>query len=179
VRVLLALCLLFAAAASADTMSGVVIVVIDGDTVLFKPDHPRAAPRAFLKIRLADIDAPEKNQPYGDAATRELAALVLDQQVEVNAVATDVYGRTIGRIRMGDMQVNAELVRRGLAWASGSTRTSARSGSESFRASTRSRSRSGLKDAQREARLAQRGLWQDAEPVPPWVWRQEHSAFAY
>jgi micrococcal nuclease len=187
VRGLLAWCLLLVAVAPAwaDMMSGMVIVVIDGDTVLFKPDAPYksvahgGAPRAILKIRLADIDAPEKNQPYGDAATRELAALVLDQQVEVNAVATDVYGRTIGRIRMGDMQVNAELVRRGLAWASGSTRTSARSGSESFRASTRSRSRSGLKDAQREARLAQRGLWQDAEPVPPWVWRREYPALAY
>ncbi|MGA9164437.1 MAG: thermonuclease family protein [Thiobacillus sp.] len=161
-RVLLALCLLFAAAASADTMSGVVIVVIDGDTVLFKPDHPRADSRAFLKIRLADIDAPEKDQPYGDAASRELAALVLHQRVEVSTVATDTYGRMIARIQISAVPVNAELVRRGLAWSS-----------------TRSRNDSGLKHAQREARLAQRGLWQDAEPVPPWVWRQEHSAFAY
>jgi len=143
-------------------MSGVVIVVIDGDTVLFKPDHYRAASRAFLKIRLADIDAPEKNQPYGDAATRALTALVLDQQVEVDTVATDVYGRTVGRIRIGEMQVNMELVRRGLAWAS-----------------ARSRNGFGLKAVQSEARRAQRGLWQDAEPMPPWVWRREHSALAY
>ena len=168
-------CLLLVAVAPvwADTMSGMVIVVIDGDTVLFKPDAPYksiaqgAAPRAFLKIRLADIDAPEKDQPYGDAATRALTELVLDQRVEVETVATDIYGRTIAHIwigsgQAGEGQVDAELVRRGLAWAS-----------------TRSRKGSGLKAAQTEARRAQRGLWQAAEPVPPWVWRREHSADAY
>jgi len=155
-------CLLFVAVAPARaaTMSGVVIVVIDGDTVLFKPDHYRAASRAFLKIRLADIDAPEKDQPYGEVATRELTALLLNQRAMVETVAVDAYGRTIARIQMNAVQVDTELVRRGLAW-------------------TRSRSRSELKEAQREARLARRGLWQDAEPVPPWTWRREYSAIAH
>jgi len=54
-------------AGGADTLRGVVIRVIDGDTVWFKPDRHDAASRDFLKIRLVDIDAPEKNQPYGDA----------------------------------------------------------------------------------------------------------------
>ena len=156
-RVLLALCLLFAAAASADTMSGVVIVVIDGDTVLFKPDHPRADSRAFLKIRLADIDAPEKDQPYGDAASRALSTLVLNQRVEVNTVAIDAYGRTIARIQLADVLVNDELVRRGLAWASVYRRNAA------------------LKERQREAQQASRGLWGETAPVPPWIWRREHS----
>jgi endonuclease YncB( thermonuclease family) len=148
----------------ADTMSGIVIVVIDGDTVLFKPDSPYktdvhgTASRAFLKIRLANIDAPEKDQPYGEVATRALSALVLDQRVEVTTVAVDAYGRTIAQIQLGDVQVNTELVRRGLAWASAY------------------RSRSDLKEAQREAQLAPRGLWREAAPKPPWVWRREHSA---
>lgn len=142
-------------------MSGVVFVVIDGDTVLFKPDSYRAASRAFLKIRLADIDAPEKNQPYGDDATRALSALVLNQRVEVTTVAIDAYGRTIAQIRLGDVQVNTELVRRGLAWASAY------------------RSQAVLKEAQRDAQQAPRGLWQETAPVPPWVWRREHSAVAY
>lgn len=161
--VLYLLCLA-AAPALADTMRGIVIVVIDGDTVLFKPDHYRAASRAFLKIRLADIDAPEKDQPHGDAATRALTALVLNQRVEVETVATDAYGRTIAHVLLkagqaGALPVNAELVRRGLAWPL-----------------TRYRSDAGLLDAQREARRAQRGLWQDAEPTPPWVWRRLRAA---
>lgn len=165
--------------ALADTLHGVVIVVIDGDTVLFKPDHYGARSRAFLKIRLADIDAPEKNQPYGNAAAHALSTLVLNQRVAVDTVATDVYGRTVARIRMGAMQVGAELVRRGFAWAYGSIPpcgTSARSGSESFRASTRSRRNAALQDAQCEARAARRGLWEAAAPTPPWVWRRTQPA---
>ncbi|OZB18776.1 MAG: hypothetical protein B7X55_04385, partial [Rhodobacterales bacterium 34-62-10] len=61
---LLALWLLFAASGTvcADTLHGVVIVAIDGDTVLFKPDHYPPGSRAFLKVRLADIDAPDRIQ---------------------------------------------------------------------------------------------------------------------
>lgn len=161
-RLIGALCLLLAAVAPAwaDTMSGIVFVVIDGDTVLFKPDsrykadEPRAAARAFLKIRLAHIDAPEKDQPYGEAATRALSALVLNQRVDVTTVATDFYGRTIAQIQAGDVQVNTELVRRGLAWAS---------------------RKADMKKIQRVAQQAARGLWREAEPMPPWVWRREHA----
>jgi micrococcal nuclease len=148
--------------ALADTLRGVVVVVIDGDTVLFKPDHYGVRSRAFLKVRLADIDAPEKNQPYGNAATHALSALVLHQRVAIDTVATDVYGRTVARIRMGDMQVNTELVRRGFAWTS-----------------SRSRRNAALQDAQREARAARRGLWGDAAPTPPWVWRRAQPAFVH
>lgn len=159
-RAVLALCLLptlwaATAPAAADTMRGVIIVVIDGDTVLFKPDHYQAASRAFLKLRLADIDAPEKDQPHGEAAMRVLQLLVLNQRVEVDTIATDAYGRKIARVRKGTLQVDAELVRRGFAWPS-----------------TRGRRNAALLDAQREARGAHRGLWQDPAPTPPWVWRR-------
>jgi endonuclease YncB( thermonuclease family) len=159
-RAVLALALLVAAGtACADSLRGVIFVVIDGDTVLFKPDHYSPRSRAFLKIRLADIDAPEKKQPHGTAATRALAALVLNKRVEVETVATDAYGRKIARIRIGSVRVNQELVRRGHAWTS-----------------TRYRRDAGLQEAQREARRARRGLWQAAAPTPPWVWRRQQSA---
>ena len=161
-RFLFAWVLLFAAVgpACADTMRGVVIVVIDGDTVLFKPDHYGAASRAFLKLRLADIDAPEKDQPHGEAATRALKALALKQQAELEIVATDVYGRKVGRLTVGSLPVNAELVRQGHVWASSRDAGDA------------------LRMLQGEARAAGIGLWQEAEPTPPWVWRREQSAFA-
>ncbi len=143
----------------ATTLSGVVFVVIDGDTVLFKPDFAPATSRTFMKLRLADIDAPEKDQPYGEASTRVLTGLVLNQHVEVDIVATDIYGRSIARIQMGAAQLNTELVRRGAAWAS-----------------TRARSDTGLLDAQGEARRARRGLWQAADPMPPWDWRRVQSS---
>ncbi len=159
-KFLFALLLLAVTAASADTLRGVVIVVIDGDTVLFKPDHVNASTRAFLKIRLADIDAPEKDQAYGDAAARLLTTLVLNQRVAVNTVATDRYGRTVAQLRLevsppDAATINQQLVQRGLAWGS-----------------SRYRRNPELRAAQDEARRAQRGLWQDAAPTPPWAWRR-------
>ena len=160
-KFLLALGLLFAlaATASAAPLAGVVFVVIDGDTVLFKPDHYHPASRAFLKVRLADIDAPEKDQPYGETATETLKALVLNRQAQLDIVATDSYGRKVGRRSVAAQSINTEMVRRGSAWAS-----------------TRYRRDVGLLEAQREAQAAKRGLWQDAAPTPPWVWRRAQPA---
>lgn len=145
----------FALPALAETLRGVVIVVIDGDTVLFKPDHDGAQSRAFLKIRLADIDAPEKDQAYGDIATHTLKALVLNQPVEINTVATDAYGRKIAHLQVGALRINTEMVRLGLAWSSSRYQRNAEG-----------------RAAQDEARRARRGLWVDAVPTPPWVWRR-------
>jgi len=153
-RAVLALCLLFAGAAWADTMQGVVIVVIDGDTLLFKPDHYHPASRAFLKVRLADIDAPEADQPHGEAATRALKDLALKRRAVLEIVATDAYGRKLGRLEVAGVALNVELVRRGHAWASSRKPDDA------------------LQGLQREARSARRGLWRDLSPMPPWVWRR-------
>lgn len=146
------------APAQSRMMHGIVIVVVDGDTVLFKPDHAHVSGRVFLKTRLAGIDAPERDQPYGDAAARELAARVLNQRVTVVQVATDVYGRTIAHIHVAGREVGTELVRSGFAWAA-----------------ARSRHAAELVAAQRQARQARRGLWQDAMPMPPWEWRRTHA----
>lgn len=163
-RTLLALWLLFAASGTvcADTLHGVVIVVIDGDTVLFKPDHYSPGSRAFLKVRLADIDAPESGQPHGEAATEALKARVLKRRAQLEIVATDAYGRKLGRLTVYARSVNAELVRRGLAWAS-----------------TRGGERHAMSALQREAQGERIGLWQDAAPTPPWAWRKARAAPAY
>jgi len=165
VRFLLALGLLFAVAfsgsAAASGMSGVVIVVIDGDTVLFKPDHYTPASRAFLKVRLADIDAPENDQPYGGAATQALKALALKRQAQLYIVATDAYGRKVGRLTVEALSVNAEMVRQGWAWASSRDADAA------------------MQALQRKARSERRGLWRDAAPTPPWTWRRAQRAFGY
>jgi len=155
------LCLLFAlaGAAGAAPVAGVVFAVIDGDTVLFKPEHYSPSSRAFLKVRLTDVDAPEQDQPHGKAATRALSALLLNQRVEVDAVAIDTYGRTIAHIRVGALRVNQEMVRRGLVWVS-----------------TRGGDQHGLLALQREARRERIGLWLDTAPTPPWAWRRAQSA---
>ena len=137
-----------------------VIAVLDGDTVLLMRTDVVSKPPIFYKLRLADIDAPEKDQDYGEQAKQALAQLVLHQQVHVTTVATDSYGREIGWITLEPgagpaLAVNTELVKRGWAWA-------------------RSRSRSPqLHDAQQEAQQEGRGLWAMPNAIPPWIWRKQ------
>jgi endonuclease YncB( thermonuclease family) len=153
-RILLVLLGLFCAGwAHAERLDGVVIVVIDGDTVLFKPDHYSPASRAFVKVRLAGIDAPEADQPHGDAATQALKALALKRRAVLEIVATDVYGRRVGYLEVDGGRVNRDMVRRGHAWAS-------------------QRAARDMRAAEAEARGRRAGLWADVSPVPPWVWRR-------
>ena len=153
-RLALGLLLAFGPWAHAAPLPGVVVVVIDGDTVLFRPDPAAASTRAFFKLRLADIDAPEAGQPHGAAATRALEAIALKRRGRVDIVATDRYKRKVGQLEVGGLAVNAALVRRGHAWASPYGREDE------------------LRPLQDAARTARRGLWRDAAPTPPWVWRR-------
>ncbi len=149
-------CLLFtllAATARAETLTGVVIVVIDGDTVLFKPDHYAPQSRAFLKLRLAGIDAPEAAQPYGEAATQALKQLALKRRASFESLATDRYGRRVGWLDVGGVDASALLADSGLAWPARNAPAA-------------------LRQQVQVVRDARRGLWADAEPVPPWVWRR-------
>ncbi len=141
-----------------------VIAVIDGDTLLLMPVNSTGAQQQFYKLRLADIDAPEIGQAFGEEAKRELTSWVLHQTIRVVTVATDRYGRRVGWVRLvksslGDGDINTELVQQGLAWVS-----------------TRYKHPASLSTAQQDAQLAARGLWADAHAIAPWVWRKQHPA---
>ena len=140
-----------------------VIAVIDGDTLLLLPLDASAAKPRFYKLRLADIDAPELDQPFGQQAKRDLTTWVLHRQVRVVTVATDRYGRRIGWVSLPQpdklaADVNAELVQRGNAWAL-----------------SRSRRAAHLLSLQRHAQRTRRGLWADEDVMPPWVWRRQNA----
>lgn len=108
-----------------------------------------------MKIRLAEIDAPESHQDYGQRAKQALGNLVFGRQVSVDDGGKDRYGRTLGRVYLGQLDVNAEMVRTGYAWV--------------YVKYARDRSLFALED---EARAARRGLWAGRESVPPWEWRK-------
>jgi micrococcal nuclease len=128
-----------------------VIVVLDGDTVLvLRKGGP-------MKIRLAEIDAPEMAQPFGLASRNTLAEKVLHKQVWVSTLAVDKYGRIVSQLKVNGLSVNEEMVRRGMAWE------------YSFHHSDRR-----YIALQNEAKLAGRGLWTQNDPTPPWVWRLRH-----
>ncbi len=126
-----------------------VVGVSDGDTITVL--HNGKGER----IRLHGIDCPEKRQAFGNRAKQFTSNLVFAKTVTVQAVDRDRYGRTVAEVLLPDgRSLNRELVRAGLAWM--------------YRRYSNDQS---LSDLEEEARVARRGLWVDANPIPPWEWR--------
>jgi micrococcal nuclease len=135
--------------------SATVVGISDGDTVTVLRQHPGGR-REEVKIRLHGIDAPETRQPYGAKAKSALSSLIFGKTVRLDVRDVDRYGRTVAVIRHGDTNVNAEMIRRGMAWW---YRQFAPNDKE-------------LERAEAEARGARRGLWADRDPIPPWSFRR-------
>jgi endonuclease YncB( thermonuclease family) len=130
---------------------GPLVRVKDGDSLVVKVQG------VAMEIRLAEIDAPELEQPYGRTAKQALLSLASGRQLVVMPLDTDRYGRTVAHVWNGNAHLNSELVKRGAAWFY----------SEFARSKT-------LYDVEQEARAAKRGLWvlPLANRVEPWVWRE-------
>ncbi|NPC64801.1 thermonuclease family protein, partial [Klebsiella pneumoniae] len=93
-------------------ISGRIVRVLDGDTVeVLEPGNQ------LTRIRLAGIDAPEKSQPFGQRSRQELSSMVAQRHVNVTGGDKDRYGRLLGTVWLGVTDVNAEQIRKGLAWA--------------------------------------------------------------
>lgn len=135
----------------AQTLKGRVVGVTDGDTIkLF------VGGRNEYKVRLGEIDAPESGQPFGQKSKRMLSDLVYNRTVTVRVTDVDRYGRSVGVIQTGNTNINAEMVKRGGAWAY----------------------RRYLSDQryllwERQAQQSRRGLWglQADQIMAPWDWR--------
>ena len=89
----LALLLMLSIAAGAETLTGTVVGVADGDTVTVLD-----ANRKQHKIRLAGIDAPEKAQPFGQRSKQSMSALVFGKEVDVQWEKRDRYKRIVGKV---------------------------------------------------------------------------------
>ncbi len=112
----LALAVVFASAASAqyaagDRIAGRVVSIQDGDTLTVLTAENRQ-----VRIRIANIDAPEDDQPFGERSKQMLAALAFGRGADIAVDDVDSYRRPIGRVRVGRDDVNATMVRQGGAW---------------------------------------------------------------
>jgi hypothetical protein len=89
----------------------VVVGVADGDTLTVQDGDVKTV------LRLAEIDAPERTQPYSQVSRRNLETLCRHAKtVEVTPVDTDRYGRTVAHVRCDGVHVNWRQVEDGLAW---------------------------------------------------------------
>ena len=137
----------------------VVVGITDGDTLTARCGSAAGMPTQPIKVRLAQVDAPEHHQPFGARSREHLAALCFKQHAEVRPItgggSFDRYGRVVAQVNCKGIDANAEQVRAGMAWVFDRYVTDRR-----------------LYALQDEAQAAHRGLWADSRPVAPWDWRR-------
>jgi endonuclease YncB( thermonuclease family) len=149
---------LFASTACAETLTGRIVGISDGDTVTLLD-----ANRRQHKIRLQGIDAPEKRQPFGNESRQHLAGLVFSRQVVADCGKTDRYGRAVCTIEVDGVDANL-----GLAWHY-----------KAYQREQRPNDRAKYATAEDRARQEKVGLWSEREPQAPWEFckvRREASA---
>ncbi len=137
----------------ASVLMCVVLVVSDGDSLTVRcGDGAAAGP---LRVRVAEIDAPELRQAFGRRARQQLAGLCRGQLARIDVRERDAYGRTVAAVACQGEDVAQAQVRSGLAWvAPGYAKGDAR-----------------LLALQQAARRERIGLWSRPRPTPPWVYR--------
>lgn len=89
--------LLSAGVVLADTLTGKVVGVSDGDTITVLDSDKRQH-----KIRVTGIDAPEKNQPFGQRSKENLSRLVFGKDVDVQWSKHDRYQRIVGKVMVAE-----------------------------------------------------------------------------
>jgi micrococcal nuclease len=129
-----------------------VIAISDGDSLTVRANDQT------IKIRLAQIDAPERQQAWGQRSRQVLGQLVGGKTVMVVPQGTDRYGRTLAKLTVQGQNINQAMVERGAAWAYiGYVRDQA------------------IVVAQTRARATRQGLWAmpENERMAPWDYRRQ------
>jgi micrococcal nuclease len=140
--------------------SGTVVAVDDGDTVIVQ-----GLSGEIKKIRFYGVDTPESEwqgrwpeQPYSNEAKTFVTKYLLNKEVKVRLTGDVTYSREVGEVFYRDVSASKELVRKGLAWWN----------------SKYAAGDAALKRLENIARKQKYGLWQDANPTPPWEWRRRY-----
>jgi len=142
--------------ASADSLTGKVVKITDGDTLyVLDANYQRH------KIRLAGIDAPERKQAYGLASRKHLASIVAGQQVTVEYQKRDRYGRIVGKVLLDGIDACLEQVKAGFSWHY-----------KKYQHEQSPEDRQLYADAEIRAREGRLGLWRENNPNPPWEFQR-------
>jgi endonuclease YncB( thermonuclease family) len=131
--------------------------VIDGDTLQVR------AGEVNERVRISQVDAPERSQPYGIEATACLSRLVTGRAITICRDGRDRYGRTIADVTANGADVGRGLVEQGCAWAY----------------TKYLEPNSVLPNLEANARDARVGLWSLASAVEPWLYRSGTSPVTY
>lgn len=143
---------IFSLSVIAIAVSGKVIRVSDGDTILLQSGSQR------IKVRMYGIDAPELKQSYGEDSKNYLEKRILNKNVDVKVINEDKYGRKVGKVFYKNKDINLEMIKTGNAWF------------YEYHAKKEKEYRKASKSAQ-EQKL---GLWKDKDLQNPRNFRLEH-----
>ncbi|MCO5100039.1 MAG: thermonuclease family protein [Burkholderiaceae bacterium] len=138
-------------------IAGVVAYVYDGDSFRL-----RTADGDEIGVRIAGIDAPERTQPFANVARKALQQAIGAREVRVEAIKRDAFGRTVGRVFVAGHDVGLGQLEQGLAWHF-----------VRYDADLPPAERERYARAQANAREQRAGLWQQSEPLAPWLFRRQ------
>ncbi len=138
-------------------VSGKVIAIADGDTVTVLTEENEQ-----FKVRLAGIDCPEKTQAFGNRAKKALSEKVFGQNVRIEHRGKDQYGRTLGIVMMGNIDINEYMIAQGVAWHF-----------KRYASSQPQEEADRYSKAEEIARKNKKGLWVQDNPTPPWKFRED------
>lgn len=131
-------------------LTGKVIRITDGDTIVILTEDKQQ-----VKVRLDGIDCPESSQDFGTRAKQATSDLCFGKEVRIEKSGEDRYGRTLGFVYVGNVGVNKELLRQGMAWH--------------YKYYNKDQEYAKLET---DAQKAKVGLWSQPNPTPPWDFRR-------
>ena len=136
------------------SITGKIVDITDGDTVkLLTIDS------TLIRVRIANVDCPEKKQPFSAKAKAFTSKEVFNKMVTLEHLKTDRYGRYIGNVIYNDsLSLGKELIKNGLAWHY------VKYSKDSI-----------LQSLEDTARANKNGLWEDPNAIPPWEWRNKRN----
>lgn len=155
-RTSILLLIFFSNIALAETITGKVVGVMDGDTFKILDNT-----NTQFKVRLSGIDAPEKKQAFYDASKQSLSKLIFDKQVKVDYKKYDRYGRIVGKVIIDGTDANLEQIKQGYAWFY-----------KQYQNELVLDDRLNYLHAHEAAEADRQGLWVDPKPIPPWEFRK-------
>ncbi len=146
--------LLFCTYANSLELVGKVIKVSDGDTVTILTED-----KVSHKIRLNDIDAPEKKQPFGNKSRDNLASYIAGEIITVKYKSKDKYGRILGTIYFENLDINLQQIKNGYAWV--------------YKQYSENQT---YYQEEQKAKDLKKGLWIAKEPLAPWEYRKKRKS---
>ena len=145
--------------AEADVVTGRVVNVSSGDTLMI-------VDRTNLrhKIHLLGVAAPDILQDFGQTSRTGLSATAFNQQVQASCRVQDQMHHKLCIVYQGGLDIGLKQLREGMAWAN-----------PAHDKYLSVQERSIYQQGEFFAKIHRGGLWNSKNPTPPWMFRNGRS----